>query len=113
MPCDSKPFRKDQTLAQRKQQVRETIQALAAALAAGKVKTVVGPQGAVAFVGWEERNGITDACAIRQILTTGSALARMKVAEAERLAGRFISRQALAAGHHSHDGGTSWSTHKH
>ena len=67
--------------------------------------------GAIAFVGpeWEGvRSGVTDACAYRRIMATGSALARQEILRAEQLAGRTVNRQVVAAGVHSHDGGATW-----
>jgi hypothetical protein len=41
-------------------------------------------------------------------MVSGSALAKAKVAQAEQIAGRGISRQAIGQGLHSHDGGATW-----
>jgi hypothetical protein len=108
MPCDGTPFYAAQTLTERKKQVTETVADLARELAAGRVKVKVGPQGAVAFDGWQNRNGITDACALRRIMATGSTQAKLAIMKAEQLSGRSINKQAVAAGHHSHDGGATW-----
>jgi hypothetical protein len=114
MACDTQTL-PNQTLTQRKEEVREAVMKLAAALAAGKVKPVVGPQGAITFQGWSENVGkqsrVTDACAYRRVMATGSALAKMQIAKAEQLAGRTVSTQSLTAGHHSHDGGKTWGHH--
>jgi hypothetical protein len=113
MPCDTR-LKPRQTIQQRAIEVREATTRLAAALAAGRVKVKIGPRGEVAFQGWDEtsRDGITDACAYRRIMATGSALARMAIAKAEQMSGRVVNKQAVAAGHHSHDGGATWHTHK-
>lgn len=108
MPCDSKPFQENQTLAERKQQVSETVQELGRLLAAGKVKPVIGSTGGIAFDGWKDRAGVTDACAYRRIMATGSALAKTAIARAEQVSGRTVNRQAIAQGLHSHDQGRSW-----
>jgi hypothetical protein len=110
MPCDTRPRRKDQTLTQRKEEVRQTVLGLDKLLASRRVRPVVGPQGAITFVGWakEERNDVSDACAYRRILSTGSALALAEIAQAEALAGRSVNKQALAVGVHSHDSGNTW-----
>jgi hypothetical protein len=109
MPCDSKPFVQNQTLTQRKKQVSEVIADLVRQLAAGRVKPAVDKKtGAVAFVGWQNRNGVTDACAYRRVLATGSSAAKLALMKAEQLAGRTVNKQAVAAGIHSHDGGHSW-----
>lgn len=109
MPCDTR-LKRGQTLTQRKAEVLAAVEKLNRALAAGTVKPVVGPQGAIAFQNWldTDRDGVTDACAYRRLMVTGSAMARQAIAKAELLAGRSVDRQAVAQGHHSHDGGRTW-----
>lgn len=109
MPCDTK-LKAKQTIQQRAEEVRRAVARISQGLTSGRVKAKVGPQGAVAFDGItaEERDGITDACAYRRLMVTGSALAKAAIARAEQIAGRSIDRQALAHGHHSHDGGKTW-----
>jgi hypothetical protein len=113
MTCDTR-LKPRQTISERATEVRAATERLAAALAAGRVKVTIGPTGAPVFVGWDEtsRDGITDLCAYRRIMATGSALARMAIAKAEQMSGRSVSKQAVAAGHHSHDGGATWHSHK-
>jgi hypothetical protein len=113
MACDTR-LKPRQTIQQRAVEVREAVTRLAAALAAGRVKVSIGPTGAPVFQGWDEtsRDGITDACAYRRIMATGSALARMAIAKAEQMSGRPVNKQAVAQGHHSHDNGLTWHTHK-
>ena len=113
MACDTR-LKPRQTIQQRATEVREAINRLAAALAAGRVKITLGANGVPVFQGWNEtdRDGVTDACAYRRIMATGSAMARMAIARAEQMAGRSVNKQAVAAGHHSHDGGVTWHTHK-
>jgi len=104
-----------QTVQERIAEVLKAVAALEAKLKKGLVKAVVGPQGAITFKGWDdaaERNGVTDACAYRRIMATGSALARAEIAKAEQLAGRGVDRKAVARGVHSHDAGRSWHNHK-
>lgn len=72
MACDTQYTRPNQTLTERKKEIAETVAELAKQLAAGTVKPVVGPQGAVAFQGWQNRAGITDACAYRRVMATGN-----------------------------------------
>jgi hypothetical protein len=110
MPCDTRPRRRDQTLTQRKEEVRQTVLGLDKLLATRRVKAVVGPQGAITFQGWEAqvRNDVSDACAYRRLLVSGSALALAEIAQAEAIAGRSVNKQALAVGVHSHDGGGTW-----
>jgi len=109
MPCDTK-LKVGQTIKQRAAEVRTVVDRLASALAAGRAKAVIGPTGGVAFVGLTaaERDGVTDACAYRRLMATGSALAKQAIARAEMLAGRTIDRQVVASGVHSHDGGEHW-----
>lgn len=115
MVCDT-ILRNRQTLSERKAEVKKAITALDKLLQSKKAKAVVGPQGAIAFQGWDnqERSGVSDACAYRLIMVSGSALAKAAIARAEQLAGRSVSKQAVGQGVHSHDGGNSWSGgHKH
>jgi hypothetical protein len=115
MACDTKPM-KNQTLTERKTQVKEIIAFTDELIRKNKIKIVVDKRtGAIAFDGMtpQERGGVSDACTYRLIMATGSALAKQAIARAEQLAGRTVNRQALTAGVHSHDGGHSWSTHKH
>lgn len=112
MPCDTVRA-KDQTLEQRKTQVREAIAILDRLLLRRQVRVVVSPTGAVAFVGeqWDSlkaSNKVTDACAYRRIMQSGSSLAKAEIARAELMAGRTVNRQTVAQGVHSHDGGQSW-----
>lgn len=111
MPCDTR-LKAGETIQQRAATVRRRTLELSEAIVAGRVRVKVGPQGAVAFEGWTERDGITDACAYRRLMSAGSALARAKIAQAEQLAGRSINRQVVGQGVHSHDGGLSWHDHK-
>jgi hypothetical protein len=103
-----------QTLQERISEVQQAITLLDAKLKKRLIKPVVDKAtGAIAFPGWDakDRNGITDACAYRRIMATGSVLARQEIAAAEQRAGRTVNRQALAAGIHSHDGGGTWGRH--
>jgi hypothetical protein len=98
-------------LDQRKAEVRTAIQALAAKLASGQAKAIISrATGSIAFRGWDEGETarVTDACAYRLLMATGSALAKQAIARAEQLAGRTVDRQALTAGWHSHDGGATF-----
>lgn len=107
MACDTQPVTQKQTLTERKLQVREAIAKLATLVAAGKVKPVIGPQGAITFAGWtnEDRSYVSDACALRLVMISGNAIARAKIAQAQQLSGRAVNTHA---GVHSHDGGHSW-----
>lgn len=113
MPCDTR-LKTGQTISQRKAEVLKAVERLQQALVSGRVKAKVGPQGAIAFDGLTEaeRDGVTDACAYRRIMVTGSALAKAAIARAEQLAGRSVDRQVVGQGAHSHDGGRTWHGHK-
>lgn len=113
MACDTR-LKPRQTIKQRAAEITKATETLSAALASGRAKAKVGPQGAIAFLGLSEaeRDGLTDACAYRRIMATGSALAKAAIARAEMLAGRTVDRQVIGVGAHSHDGGASWHNHK-
>lgn len=113
MPCDTR-LKKNQTIQQRAAEVRTVVDNLARGLATGRYKAKVGPQGAIAFTGLtdEERDSVTDACAYRRLMASGSPMALQAIAKAEALAGRSVDRQAVAVGAHSHDGGRTWHAHK-
>lgn len=115
MPCDTKML-PNQTITQRKEEIVKAVDKLAAALAAGKVKPVIGATGGIAFPGWAEgqQGRVSDNCAFRRLMSSGSALAKMAIERAETLAGRRVNRQAVAQGLHAHtqDGRTVWHDHK-
>lgn len=105
MVCDTR-LRPRQTISERKAEVKKAISNLDRLLASRTVRPKVGPQGGIYFEGWTEqaRDGVSDACAYRLLMISGSALAKAEIARAEQIAGRSVSRQALGQGHHSHDG---------
>lgn len=110
MPCDTRTL-PGQTLSQRKAEARDAIARLSIALIKRQVRPVVDrTTGAITFAGWTEqaRGRVSDACAYRMLMVTGSALARAEIQRAELLAGRGVNKQAVAAGIHSHDNGGSW-----
>lgn len=107
MACDTK-LKAGQSIQQRAEEVRAAVERLSRALASGQVKAVVGSNGGIAFQGFDDRDGVTDACAYRRLMVSGSALAKAKLAQAEALAGRSVNRQAIGQGLHSHDGGKTW-----
>lgn len=111
MPCD-RTLRPNQTIQQRAEEIRETVSRLQKGLANGSIKAIVGPQGGVAFEGLTDadRNGVTDNCAYRRILATGSATSKLALMKAEQLAGRKIDQKAVAQGLHAHNG--VWHFHK-
>lgn len=113
MPCDRR-LKPRQTIAQRAEEIRKAQEKAEKKLLEKTLAVRIGPQGAIAFDGLsdKERDGVTDACLYRRIMTTGSALARAEIARAEQLAGRTVDQRMVAQGHHSHDGGTTWHNHK-
>jgi len=115
MACESMK-RPNQTLAQRKEEIKGIIAFTDELIRKGKVKVVVDKKtGAITFDGMtaQERGGVTDACTFRMLSNGGSFLAKQAIQKAELAAGRSVNRSALAQGVHSHDGGRTWSTHKH
>lgn len=113
MACDTR-LKPRQTLQQRADEVRRVVARLSDLLSRGLVKPKVGPQGAIAFDGLSEqdRDGVTDACAYRRLMVTGSALAKAAIARAELIAGRAVDKHVIGHGAHSHDGGHTWHDHK-
>ena len=116
MTCETRLQNRNQTLSQRKAQVKDIVAFTDELIRKSKVRIVVDKKtGAIVFDGMtpQERGGVSDACTYRMIMTTGTAQAKQAIARAEMLAGRGVNKQALTNGWHSHDGGQSWSTHKH
>lgn len=113
MPCDRR-LRKGQTIQQRAVEIRRVVESLSAGLVSGRYRVKIGQQGGVAFEGLteQERDGVTDNCAYRRLLASGSPLALQAIARAEALAGRTIDKQAVAQGVHTHDDGATWHSHK-
>lgn len=109
MPCDT-IFRPRQTAAERAAEVTAALKRLEERLRARAIQIAVGPQGAIAFRGWtgDERGGLSDVCAYRLLKASGSYEMRVAIQRAEAAAGRRVNEQAIAAGVHSHDGGSSW-----
>ena len=103
---------KGRTAEQRRAQVDAAIARLNKQLGSGAVKVKVGPQGAVAFVGWkpQDRDDVSDVCAYRKLLAAGSWELKKAQMAAEVESGRKVDPQAVAAGYHTHDG-KSWSKH--
>jgi len=111
MPCDT-VLKKGQTQAQRAAEVKKAVDRLKAAVETGQAKIKIGPQGAVTFEAQGlERDGITDACAFRRLVTENSWEFRKALATAETAAGRQVDQRMVAAGWHSHDGGATWGKH--
>lgn len=114
MACETYRRTPNQTLTERKAEVKKVIYDINSLIAAGKVKPVVDRlTGAIAFQGFDPflRDGVTDACVYRALMVSGSSLTKAKIAQAETMAGRGVNKQALAAGMHSHDGGQTFGSH--
>jgi hypothetical protein len=111
MPCESTRTRPDQTMTERKIEVREAIAALSVALVSGRARAIIDKRtGAIAFQGWTEGRDarVTDLCGLRLIGVFGSASAKQAIAKAEMLAGRTVNRQAAVHGHAGADGTMQW-----
>jgi len=121
MPCDTRLKRnyrrlgRVQTISERKAEVKKAVDTIAEQIVRGDVKAVNGPGGAVALQPKTEaarvaleaaRDGVTDACVVRQIMLHGSAFQKLELQKHAR-----VNMQALATGGHSHDHGGTW--HKH
>jgi hypothetical protein len=113
MPCDRR-LKPQQTIGQRKEEIRRAVEKLVQGIATGKIKPRVGAQGAIAFQGFDpkDRDGMTDNCAYRRLLASGSSLVLAELARAEAIAGRPVDKQVIGQGVHSHDGGVNWHNHK-
>ena len=106
MPCDTV---RNLTDYQREQQA-QALAELEGALNNGRVSVAIG-SGSLAFVGWENRAGLTDLCAYRRLTADNSPALRAAVMAAEAMTGQSIDAQSISAGMHSHDNGQTWSTH--
>ena len=110
MPCDT-VRREGQTLVERNREVKAALDRLKRYIAAGQVKIVLAPNGAIGLANWKDRDGITDVCAVRTLSAEGSWELRQAIVKAEAMQGQRASLQATAAGFHTHDGGRTWSKH--
>ena len=110
MPCDTR-IRAGQTFVARVEEVKLALERLERYLSTGSVKVGIGPNGAVTFAGWTDRDDVTDVCAYRTLAASNSWALRQAVQRAEAQQGRKVNPKAVAAGFHSHDGGRTWGTH--
>lgn len=111
MPCAS-TLAAGQTLQQRMTQVQRALKRLEQYLKTGSVRVGIGPNGAIAFTGWgADREDVSDVCAYRALASENSWALRQAVARAEAQTGRKVNARAVAAGFHTHDGGSTWSKH--
>jgi hypothetical protein len=112
MACESM-VKPGQTLAGRMAEVKQALARLEQALTGGRVKVGIGSNGAIVFQGWTvtDRDGVSDVCAYRSLSAGNSWALRQAVARAEAASGRKVNAGAVAAGHHSHDGGHTWGKH--
>lgn len=100
-----------QSLSERIDQVKKALTRLEQQIQASRVKIGIGPNGAVVFQGWKDRDNVTDACAFRSLTASNSWILRQAVMRAEAMSGRKVNARAVAEGHHSHDGGHTWEKH--
>lgn len=109
MACDVIQ-RKNQSLDERKKEVKKKIEEIEKALVSKKARVIVGKQGAIAFelAAGFDRAGLTDACIYRRIMAGNSVLAKAQIAAAEQIAGRKVDKLVIGRGDHSHDGGKTW-----
>lgn len=107
MPCDT-IRRPRQTEADRQREVQDALKRLESQLASGAVAVGVSPEGAIVFRGWEDRDGVTDACAYLTLASEGSWEMQQAIATAEMMSGNKVNADAVASGLHSHDGGKTW-----
>lgn len=110
MPCIGTPIG-NQTLQQRLTQVDKALKKLEQLLLAGTVKVGIGRNGAVVFLGWKEREGLSDVCVFQSLSHTNSYALKRAVMIAEGASGLKVNPKAVAAGLHSHDSGQTWSKH--
>lgn len=108
MPCDTR-LREGQTQQQRAEQTKQALKRLEAALTLNQVRVRIGPNGAVAFDGWRDRDDVSDVCAIRALQAQNSWALKQAIARAEAQQGRKVNPAAIASGVHSHDSGKTWS----
>lgn len=109
MPCDTRPLRRTETLAERMAADKARLAKLEDELLKGRIRLIVNAAGAIAFAGWEgaDRDGISDVCAFRTLRASSSWALRQAVAKAEA-SGTKVDARIVAAGTHSHDGGKTW-----
>jgi hypothetical protein len=112
MACETRR-RRGQSLSVRQKEVKDVISKIAGRILQEKTKIVIDKfTGAVAFTGIDDiRDDVTDACVFRALMISGPMTVKLAIQKAEALAGRTVSKEALAQGVHSHDGGQSWGSH--
>lgn len=110
MPCDT-VFKPGQNIVQRAGEITRALKRLQDAIGLGRVQVKIGANGAIAFAGWQDRDGITDACAYRRLMSSGSSELRRAIARAEAIAGVKVNERVINGGAHSHDGGRTWGKH--
>lgn len=108
MVCETRR-QAQETEEERRKKIDAALQRLAQQLGSGVARIVIGPQGQIAFSGWQDRADVADACAFRALTVQGSWELKQALARAEALAGRKANVLTLGAGgQHSHDGGATW-----
>lgn len=106
MPCLTQP----KLAPAKRNQQKEALARLEAALTSGTVSLIIGASGSIAFRGWNQREDVSDLCAYRALSAANSPALRRAVMRAEAFGGK-INQRAIASGHHSHDGGKTWGSH--
>src|SRR5258708_2657913 len=91
--------------------MQDAIERLNRALGDNTATLVIGAGGAIAFRGWNEREGVSDVCAYRKPASSNSANLRRAIIRAEAITGCKLNEQPIAARLHSHDGGRTWAMH--
>lgn len=87
---------------------QEDLTRLEVALLSGSVTVAIGDEGSIAFQGWEGSRDLSDTCAFHHLEMRNSFALHQAIEMAESLSGKKISKEAIASGLHSHDGGKTW-----
>jgi hypothetical protein len=104
-------LREDQTLAERQEETSKALKRLEMSLMTGKVTITIGPNGAISFANWRDRDDLSDVCAYRVLQAQGSHALKVAVQAAERKSGRKVNAGTIAAGYHTHNAGRTWTKH--
>ncbi len=72
--------------------MQDAIERLNRALGDNTATLVIGAGGAIAFRGWNEREGVSDVCAYRKLASSNSANLRRAIMRAEAISGCKLNR---------------------
>ncbi len=111
MACYTMRRTRQQTEEERRAEIEEALTKLERGLMAGEVTVEISYDGAICFVGWEDRNDVADVCAFETLSQRDSLALQQAVEAAQSISGFEVNREKVAAGIHSHDGGKTWSSH--